>query len=269
MAQTTGIVGDNFDSIPESDKDRLWIQMRTIAVENCPDGFAKRVTKFTNLQNAISVQDFVSLDPIQARIATDFAVDKRKYAFRWGGDTEPTGEQGCTLKDATIALACANPDPWFAVQAKREISVLWDTDSHRYKELFHQDVTATRIWNGVKVMRVVDTAVDSHEVDGTPKADMVSSHLQRIVLHVVFQDPSLSKWDIAPDSNSLLPTAEKLAHKAYELVRKDVVNQHPNEYLASLSKNFEKCGRLVDRVRAAESGDAQGGFEELPLFSPS
>ena len=42
-AQTTGIVGDNFDSIPEADKDKLWIQMRAIAVKNCPDGFAKRV----------------------------------------------------------------------------------------------------------------------------------------------------------------------------------------------------------------------------------
>ncbi len=103
-AQTTGIVSDNFASIDDAEKAKLWIQVRAIAVKHCPDGFAKLVTKYTNLQNAISIQDFVSLDPIQSRIATDFAVDRRKYVFRWGGDRDPFGEQGCTLKEATIAL---------------------------------------------------------------------------------------------------------------------------------------------------------------------
>ena len=202
-AQTTGIVGDNFNAIPEADKDKLWIQVRAIAVKNCPDDFAKRVTKFTNLQNAVSAQDFVSLDPIHARIATDFSVDRRKYSFRWGGDADPIGNQGCTLKDATIALACAQQDPWFAVQAKREISELWDTESPRYKTLFNAEITAMKIWNAVKIMRTVDQIVDSRSSGVTPKAELVASHLQRIVLHLVFQDPSLAGWDTASDSDAI------------------------------------------------------------------
>jgi hypothetical protein len=201
-AQTTGIVADNFSSIAEDDKEKLWIQIRAIAVKHCPDGFAKRVTKYTNLQNSISIQDFVSLDPIHSRIATDFSIAKRKYAFRWGGD-DPTGEHGCTLKEATIALACAHQDPWYAVHAKKEISALWDTDSPRYKELFHPNLTATRIWNAVKIMRAVDGQISIFELmDAAPKSAMVASHLQRIVLHIVFRDPGLVGWDVS--SSSLL-----------------------------------------------------------------
>jgi hypothetical protein len=248
-AQTTGIVGDHFDLIPDEDKDKLWIQIRAIAVKNCPDGFAKRVTKFTNLQNAITTQDFVSLDPVHSRIATDFAVEKRKYAFRWGGEMDPTGEHGCTLKEATMSLACANGDSWYAVQAKREISVLWDTDSPRYKALFPADVPASKIWNAVQILRTALAAVNSHETDNAPKSEQVSRNLQWIVLHLVFQDPEIEGWDSAADIHALLPQVEKVAHRMYGAVRSDIDRNHPNEYLASLSKHFDKCSALAGRIR--------------------
>jgi hypothetical protein len=98
---------------------------------------------------------------------------------------------------------------------------------------------------------------------------MVCAHLQRIVLHIVFQDPALAGWEIASDSNALLPNAETVAHKIYELVRKDAVKHHPTEYLASLSKNFEKCACLIRRICAPEPSQEPGRFEDLPLFNPS
>lgn len=262
-AQTTGIVADHLASITEEERGRLWLQLRAIAVKNCPDGFAKRVTRYTNLQNAISVQDFVSLDPLQARIATDFAIAKRRYAFRWGGDSEPTGEQGCTLREATVALACAHPDLWFAVQAKREISVLWETESPRYKQLFHENLTATRIWNAVKILRKAGWMIDFHGHDDAPRADMVASHLQRIVLHVVFRDPALAGWDTASDSNAILGTVETLTSKVFEKVRTTVVAHNANEYLASLSKNVDKCRELVTRITAPPKDPSQPGPGQL------
>ena len=246
-AQTSGIVADNFDLIPDEQKDKLWIQLRAIAVKNCPDGFAKRVTKFTNLQNAISIQDFLGLDPVHSRIATDFAIAKRKYAFRWG-DADPIGEQGCTLKEATVALASAHRDPWYAVQAKREISYLWNIDSDKYKELFHSKLTATRIWNAVKIMRSVDWILCLHESDIVPKASMVANHFQRIVLHIVFQDPGLTEWDTETDSNAKLPEVDKIAERVFNSVVQDVTKHHSGEYLASLSKNHDKCTSLVNRI---------------------
>lgn len=265
-AQTTGIVGDSFDSIPEDDKDKLWIQIRAIEVKHCPDGFAKRVTKFTNLQNAISAQDFLSLDPVHTRIATDFAVDKRKYAFRWGGELEPTGEHGCTLKEATMALSCANADPWYAVQAKREISAIWDTDSGRYKAIFPTDISATSIWNAVKIMRAALAVIDFHRGDGTERAEMVAANLQWIILHLVFRDPMLAGWESAPDSNALLPAAEAAATVSFEAVRKDVNKNHFGEYLASLSKNFEKCAGVVNRITNPAKLPTVVAGDTLPLF---
>ncbi|HQU45829.1 MAG TPA: AIPR family protein, partial [Pirellulales bacterium] len=246
-AQTTGIVADNFDMIAEAERANLWIQLRAIAVKHCPDNFPKSVTKYTNLQNAIGVQDFVGLDPLHSRIATDFALEKRRYVFRWGED-EPTGDKGCSLREVTFALACANPDPWFAVQAKREISQLWLTDSARYRELFHPDLNVTKIWNAVKILRAVDRVVASHESDPTPRADLVSNHLQRIVLHLVFQDPGLVGWDTAKD-DSILAKVKGVANRVFGAVQIDTDIFHKNEYLASVSKNYEKCRLLVDRVR--------------------
>jgi len=84
-AQTTGIVSDHIGAIPESERSKVWIQLRAIAVGHCPDGFATNITKYTNLQNAVSPQDFVALDPVQSRLAIDFAIDRRRYAFKWAG----------------------------------------------------------------------------------------------------------------------------------------------------------------------------------------
>jgi hypothetical protein len=119
--------------------------------------------------------------------------------------------------------------------------------------LFHPNLTATRIWNAVKIMRAVDGILDPHQSDVVPKADMVASHLQRIVLHIVFQDPAMAGWESDPDSNARLPAAETLAERVFQSVVANALKYHPNEYLASLSKNFEKCTTLVERILGRES----------------
>jgi hypothetical protein len=178
-AQTTGMVCEHFDGIPEDQKDKLWLQVRVIAVKNCPDGFAKRVTRYTNLQNAVTLQDFVSMDPVQSRLATDFAIQKRRYAFRSGGDTGPSGDHGCTLREATIALACAEPDLRVAVQGKREISHLWVTDNKDfYQRMFHDQLTATRLWNAVVIWRQVQSVIEAKGASELARADAVANHMQ-------------------------------------------------------------------------------------------
>lgn len=254
-AQTTGILSDNIDKIPDSERANLWVQIRAIALGDCPKEFEKRVTKFTNLQNAISIQDWVSLDPVQSRLAIDFAIANRSYAFRWGGDSDPTGERGCTLKEATIALACAQPDPWYAVQAKREISVLWDTDSDRYKQLFHAELSAKRVWNAVVVLREAEDTIGRLGSNGSVKADLVASHLQRLILHIVFQAPGLANWESAVDYPKLIAAVVNAAATAFENVRGYLILHHAGEYTASLAKNFDKCRKLTEGVLAMQRSD--------------
>src|SRR5438105_14043715 len=128
----------------------------------------------------------------QARLAVDCAMEGKRYAFKWGGELDPSGDGGCTLKEATVALACADPASKLAVQAKREISVLWDTDSDDYKnKLFHKELTAQRLWNAVRIMRAVDSKTESLRSEEYPQADPVSVHLRLLIVHLVFQSKRL------------------------------------------------------------------------------
>lgn len=249
-AQTTGILSDYLETIPVSERDKLWIQIRAIELRDCPVGFATKITKSTNLQNAVTAQDFAALDPVQPRLACDFAVEKRTYVFKWG---EPDPAIGCTLKEATYALACANSDPWFTLQVKREISLLWDTDSPQYRQLFHDNLTATRVWNAVNIMREVDATVGSlGKTSPFAKAEAVASHMQRIVLHLVFQSTALNGWDIATDARTVANTAGEVSHEVFRKVHDYVQENHASEYMAALSKNFEKCREMVRRLLAGD-----------------
>lgn len=247
-AQTAGIVADKIDELPESEKEKLWLQVRAIAVKSCPSGFERRITQSTNLQNAITIQDWVSLDPVQSRIATDFAIEKRRYAFRWGGAEDPVAEQGCTLKEATLALAGADADLWYAVQAKRAISVLWDIDSPRYRHLFPEDLNASTLWNAVRLFRVIEATISVCGTNGLSRSEMIANHLQRVILHAVFQHPRMTGWNEATDIGPFLKVACDETFRLFDRFRKQVVNNHTNEYLASFSKNLDKCRDLVNAV---------------------
>ena len=210
-----------------AERDKLWIQIRAIELRDCPTGFATRITKSTNLQNAVTAQDFAALDPVQSRLACDFAVEKRTYVFKWG---EPDPPIGCTLKEATYALACADADVWFAVQAKREISLLWETDAPRYRSLFHESLTATKVWNAVSIMKEVDGTIRTLG-KSTPisKAEAIAAHMQRIVLHLVFRAPVLSGWETAADAKSmaLIVWGARMPHlPSYSPPRRKAENAH-------------------------------------------
>jgi hypothetical protein len=247
-AQTTGILSDHLDKLPQGERDKLWIQIRAIATKDCPDGFASKITQYTNLQNAVTFQDFVALDPVQSRIACDFAVEKRRYAFKWG-DPDPIGATGCTLREATLALACADSDIWFAVQAKREIGILWQAASDRYKKLFNDNLSSTRLWNAVNIMREVDGTILALGNSGKyPKGGLVAAHLQRIVLHCVFRSDRLRGWDSGGNPQSFANIAGEVCHDVFQKVCTYIVDNHDKEYLASLSKNFEKCAIMAGKL---------------------
>lgn len=263
-AQTTGILAEHLDEVPDADRPNLWIQLRAIAVGNDDESreFASRITRYTNLQNAVTQQDFAAMDPVQSRLAIDFAIADRRYTFKRGGDPDPVGAEGCTLREATIALACAHTDVWYPVQVKREISTLWDTSSHRYRSLFHENLAATTVWNAVIVMRQVDQTVKDLRKDDHHRAEMVANHLQRIVLHLVFQSDEISNWEHS-DPNSLPSAAAKVCKEVFERVCSYLQQHHDREYLASLSKNIEKCRAMVDAL----SGRTVSGQDAQDLFS--
>ncbi|MFD0774127.1 hypothetical protein ACFQZ2_09345 [Streptomonospora algeriensis] len=51
------------------------ISVRCVSLEDCPDDFGERVTTATNTQNQVEQLHFVALDPVQARLRDDMAID--------------------------------------------------------------------------------------------------------------------------------------------------------------------------------------------------
>ncbi len=138
------------------------VLVRFIATTNCPPEFAREVTRATNTQNRIERQDFAALDPQQARLKSEMLLDRKQYAYKTGENTPPPSD-GCTLVDATIALACAADDVGLAVQAKREVGKLWeDIERPPYRLLFNGSLNSTRLWRCVEVMRSVDEYLESN-----------------------------------------------------------------------------------------------------------
>jgi len=123
-AQTVGSIGRAADADANQVADAR-VHTRFISLEDCPPDFATDVTRATNTQNRVERRDFVAIDHEQERLRTDLQLEQGKiYAIKTG-EPDPPPIHGCTVVDATIALACAH-SPDLAVQAKREIGRLWE-----------------------------------------------------------------------------------------------------------------------------------------------
>lgn len=118
-AQTVGSIHAAAVQKPEAVA-KAMVPIRIISSANSAEGFSSAVTRCTNTQNAIEKRDFVALDPDQERIRQELQIEGVEYAYKAGAATGAAGQR-FDLTEATVALACANPDVALAVQAKREI----------------------------------------------------------------------------------------------------------------------------------------------------
>lgn len=231
-----------------SELEQARVMVRFISLEDAGENFANEVTRATNTQNRIGGRDFLSLDPEQARLRDEFAVEGLQYVYR-SGETDPTPDKGCSVVEATVALACSDQQSALSTQAKREISRLWDDISKApYKQIFNASVTYLRIWRCVQVMRIVDSELDSNEMklDGRPRGIVV--HGNRLALHLIFQQLAMTKIDDPKYDwkTELLRVKALLAATVLPLVTL-VENEYPG-YPASLFKNATKTARLATEV---------------------
>ncbi len=262
-AQTVGTIGNSLDSDAEGPE--AWVQVRLISLENCPPGFGSRITRAANLQNSVGTREFAAMDPLQHRLATEFALDKRRYVYK-SGESDPRGEEGCSIVEATQALGCAISVS-LAVQVKREIGQIWsDTDSAPYTDIFNEKVSSTQVWRSVLVMRAVDDELQRLKLSGVPRADAVSSHMNRLILHLVHSDPAvLETIRKGGGDEEVVKASRNAVEPLYRRVSGYLENVHPNDYLAVFCKNVAKCEELVRHIRSGErlGGAVQGDLLEL------
>src|SRR5207247_10310530 len=154
----------------------------------CPTEFASDLTRATNTQNRIEKRDFAALDKEQARLRTDLLLSYGKEYVYKTGEVPPAPDNGCTLDEATVALACANADITYCMLAKREVSKLYeDIQQPPYTVLFNGSVTALRLWRAVQVLRVVDSELKTYQDAWDGKDRLIAIHGNRFVLHSVFK----------------------------------------------------------------------------------
>jgi hypothetical protein len=221
------------------------VTVRFISLEGAEPQFANSVTRATNTQNRITGRDFLALDPEQSRIKNEFLVEGLTYIYK-SGEADPASDVGCSVTEATIALACANSDVNLSTQAKREISRLWDTgDRGAYKRLFNPTVTYQRIWRSVGVMRQVDKLLGEALQSLEGRARGIAVHGNRFILHLVFQlletksiDDPRFEW------NSQSSRVAELVARTLTVVT-DVADAEYPGYPASLFKNATKCAGLA------------------------
>lgn len=229
---------------------KVWV--RFISLEGCPPTFATEVTRATNTQNTVENRDFVALDEEQDRLRTEMLLSMGKLYSIKRGEQSPPPENGCTVVDATVALACAHRDSGLAVLAKSAVGRLWDDIARSpYKTLFNSGTTAHRVWRCVSVLREVDAILDvkRRQLDG--RARSVAIQGNRMVLHAVFGalDQSVldnldASWD---DEMARVPA---LAAQALASLIHWVEAEYSNNYITSLFKNASRCRVLADRVQA-------------------
>ncbi|MFP3475285.1 AIPR family protein [Burkholderia ambifaria] len=221
---------------------KAMVPIRIISSADSQGGFASEVTRCTNTQNAIEKRDFVALDPEQERIRQELQIEGIEYAYKAGAATGASGNR-FDLTEATIALACANPDVGLAVQAKREISRLWDDISKApYKQLFHAGVPGPYVWELVQALRAVDTSLQARGKQFSGRDALICVHGNRFIQWAALKTLNIKQGDLFSSFETSVPDIVKAT---VEEVIAAVKTDYSDSYPASLFKNLGKCRVLA------------------------
>jgi hypothetical protein len=253
-AQTVGCIGEAALEDPALVADAR-VMVRFISLENCPPDFASEVTRGTNTQNRVERRDFVALDREQTRVKEELAIDGITYAIK-SGEASPDPSAGCSIVEATVALACAQSSPEMSVQAKREIGRLWvGAESVHpgslYRRIFNSGTTGQAVWRAVRILRQIDKQLYVEQGKRSGRERQIGVHGNRILAHLVFQDLGIrvTEGDETAFGTAIADVPRLVESNYVKLV--SVVNTgYGSNYLASLFKNAARCADLVRDCRA-------------------
>ena len=245
-AQTVGSITAAFSAYADQVQSAR-VLVRLISLEHCPPGFATELTRAANTQNRIEKKDFAALDPQQERLKTDLWLEAQKeYAYKTG-DAVPPPDQGCTLDDAAVALACAQSDTSLCVLAKREVTRLYENiETAPYTALFNPSTTALRLWRSVQISRLVDSVLKDEQKKREGKERLIAVHGNRFILHVVFRRVETGAFDDPTvDFENVRYAVSQLTPTVLTQVTTMALTQFPTAYPSNLFKNASKCKELA------------------------
>jgi hypothetical protein len=246
-AQTVGSIHAADAQKPEAVA-KAMVPVRIISNEQNGDTFSSDVTRFTNTQNAIEKRDFVALDPEQERIRLELHIESVEYAYKAGSGSGSSGAR-FDLTEATIAMACVNPDVSLAVQAKREIGKLWeDIGKAPYRQLFNSGLSGPALWETVQALREIETHLSTKAKGYSGRDNLICVHGNRFIQWAVLQSVQMKSGTAYSSVAAKIPAAVTDAvSQIIALVR----STYPDAYPASLFKNLAKCRMLASKLTVA------------------
>jgi AIPR protein len=264
-AQTVGAIGEVAKTRPEALNGGR-VLVRLVSLESCPHGFGDDLTRAANTQNRIEKRDFAALDPNQKRLRTELFLESQKEYVYQTGEQPPLGEAGCTLDEAAVALACSVTDVSLAVQAKREIGMLYeDITKAPYTAIFNPSTTAAVMWRAVTILRHVDVVLKQEQMARSGKEELIAIHGNRFVLHLVFERLADAGVYDLPVDDQTKQTITDLVTTSLAATVANVLEHYPTAYPANLFKNASKCRDLKTLVlNSISDAPAQGTLNLLP-----
>lgn len=240
-AQTVGSIHAAHATNPEL-LSNATVSVRIIEIVEDDDVFGLEVTRNTNTQNSVEKKDFVALDPEQERIRQELRFEGIDYAYK-SGAAKGDPAKHFDLTEATIALACSNSEVSLAVQAKREISRLWDDiQKPPYKSIFNSSISGPQIWQLVQILRHVESELVRLQSELEGRELLIGIHGNRFIEWVAFKKLGVTKYVKYADIKDKIKqaTSEALSQTIIE-----VQDRYADSYPASLFKNQTKCKAIA------------------------
>jgi hypothetical protein len=234
-----------------------------IIVTGTAQDFAKRATQATNRQNRVEPRDFIALDPVQAAVAEEMRAELGlEYSVR-RSELEPHAETGCSIVEASCALACAHPDSRYAARIGTTLDVLWERGTQGiYDSLFRPQPSAYLLWNAVQVLREVRRSLHRLRPHYEGRGAALTEHGVYLITHLVFRrldtesidepDPQL-EWAAEAVSRTPELVAELLPAVAAAI--DDLYTERSQ--IRAVCSDTVRCREVVDRVLGRATATAE------------
>ncbi|MCM1175810.1 MAG: AIPR family protein [Blautia sp.] len=245
-AQTTGVIGTLFAEKPEQvSSAKVFVQM--IDLGDADENQATQITKLSNTQNRINGKDFASLDPNQERLRMELNLGGIQYLYKSDAKIEEP-ERQISLDEAIISQACASSDLSVIALAKRNIGALTENiEKAPYKLLFNGETNSFSLYNGVQVLRSVESCITQNEPGATGKKRLVLVHGNRFLLHLIFRRlKNIDGFNTQYyDQNYIQNIVSTMFSDVWDNIYNSMEEHFPEAYPAHVFKNVGRLKELV------------------------
>lgn len=252
-AQTVSTLGAIRGTESEANLGLANVIVRCIEVPDSDEGLGQSITRYANTQNEVSSQDFAFLDEQQHRLARELEVLGYEYIVR-SAEIPRSSDRSkvIEIRDAAVALACANPKINYAIIAKREVSRLF-SEGPVYSALFNSATDPLLLHRAVAITAEVDRVLDSHQVNAEGIDAGVAVHARRVIAHLVLR--RIGTKALAHPSTDFTEVMASVEAQTTILLRALTAVFPDNAYPGNVFKNQARVQQLLDDASSLLEGN--------------